>query len=128
MSRMRIAQRSVLIAGAVLIIIMGLYPPYVLVAPAVRLKGIDYPEKVVAVGYHSIFSPPPGIDPAAAGLLDRTPVVGESLWEQGLREAERLQKGERLLFPRIDVAQFAVQISTLTIAVLLLSYALRQNL
>lgn len=124
---MRVAQRLVLIAGAVLVIIMGLFPPYVLVSPAVQLKGIDHPEKVIAAGYHSIFSPPPAFDPEASALISKTPIVGESLWDQAMREADRLQRGQRLLLVRIDTAQFAVQITTVTIAVLLLSYAMRSN-
>jgi hypothetical protein len=131
----RTVQRVILIAGALLIILMGLFPPYALVMPAVELKGIKYPQKIIAVGYHSIFDPPLAFDPDSDGLIakaliDRESRVADSQVADSLSKLYPpvpLQLPKRLQLVRIDVVRLAVQMATVMLAIALLAYAFRPS-
>src|SRR5882672_4588667 len=59
---MKAIQRTILVAGALLVLTIGSFPPHVLVLKAVEPNQIRHPQKVVPVGYWFIFSPPPAIE------------------------------------------------------------------
>jgi hypothetical protein len=124
-------QRWILIAGAVLIILMGLFPPYAVVMPAVELNGKKHPEKVIAVGYSFIFDPPAGFDPDSFASVAQAPAGGNTPLESELLKIykPRVPQGpERLQLVRIDVVRLGVQLGTVTlIAIGLLAYAFRPN-
>ena len=101
-------QRWILIAGAVLIILIGLFPPYVVVMPAVELNGKKYPEKVIAAGYGLIFDPPTGFDPDSFASVAQTPAGGNTPLESELLKIYKPsvpQGPERLQLVRIDVVR-----------------------
>jgi hypothetical protein len=130
----RILQRCVLIAGATLIVLIGLFPPYLSVAPAVELNGKKYPEKVTPIGYYSIFDPPGAFDPDTV-LTAEVPVEPKSqktglTTEDGLRQLYPLRTPvgpQRLMLARIDVMRLAVQWITVMLAVAFLAYAFRPD-
>jgi len=116
-----------------LIVLIGLFPPYMSVAPAVELNGKKYPEKITPIGYYSIFDPPGAFDPdtllsSEVSLEPKSQKTGST--EDGLRQLYPLRTPvapQRLMLARIDVTRLAVQWITVMLAVAFLAYAFRQN-
>jgi hypothetical protein len=116
-----------------IILVMGILPPWVVVTPSIRV-GIDLPKRIKPIGYAWIFLPPDPTDIQYAGdavnEVLSAPVVPAPKLQPGedpfdflkrQRGDDRLARALRMV--QIDWSRLAVQWSAVLLATLLLAAA-----
>jgi hypothetical protein len=99
--------RLTCLIGAALILLIGLFPPWLLVTPSTTLPSLSTPEHVKPMGFYSLFAPP---NASTSGKPDD--LVDMALSGNGktlLEAAKGLEFSRRVRFVRIDVHCWAVE-------------------
>lgn len=130
------ARRCLLAVGALAVLILAAFPPWIVVTPALTVSDMNVPERVKLIGHQSIFYPPKPDDYSFAGdlLNDVLPKPqkdaprdhfksGSMLDELGVFDDDRIAKKLRMV--RVDVTRWAVQCVSIVVATLLLTAATR---